>query len=291
MKRLFPAIICALALHAIILSADFNWLKLGPRPAPASRSLSITLATHKLQKRNAQAAITDNAPAKRLHPHFQQMPKEKAADTSATAPVDNASQIQKQSPAESPQKHRQKKNLKALTRKIKPVKARETTRAESINKDDVSSAAHAVIFSSVSSANQLSHDRLPAKTTFIHKTHRRSDEYMESTSSAATLISRKSNNSASATALIMAKPLYRQNPAPAYPRKARRLGYEGIVMLKVLVDENGRVDDLLVLESSGHPILDRTALASVKKWLFEPGTEGGIKKKMWVRVPIRFDLK
>jgi protein TonB len=114
---------------------------------------------------------------------------------------------------------------------------------------------------------------------------------MESTSSAATLISRKSNNSASATALIMAKPLYRQNPAPAYPRKARRLGYEGIVMLKVLVDENGRVDDLLVLESSGHPILDRTALASVKKWLFEPGTEGGIKKKMWVRVPIRFDLK
>jgi protein TonB len=47
----------------------------------------------------------------------------------------------------------------------------------------------------------------------------------------------------------------------------------------------------MVLESSGYPILDRTALASVRKWLFEPGTEGGIKKKMWVKVPIRFDLK
>jgi protein TonB len=59
----------------------------------------------------------------------------------------------------------------------------------------------------------------------------------------------------------------------------------------VLVDENGRVDDLMVHESSGYPILDLTALASVRKWLFEPGSEGGVKKKMWVRVPIRFDLR
>jgi protein TonB len=290
-KRLLPAIICALALHAIILSTDFNWLKLGPRPAPASKSLSITLSAHKLQKRTAQAAVTDDAPEKRLHPHFQQTPKEKAADTSATAPVENASQIQEPSPAESPQKPRPKKNLKALTRKIKPVKTSEAIRSESIDEDDVSAAAHTKIFSSVSSANQLSHDLLPAETAFIHKTHRMADEYTESMTSAATLLSRKDSNSDAATALIMAKPLYRKNPAPAYPRKARRLGYEGIVMLKVLVDESGRVDDLMVLESSGYPILDRTALASVGKWLFEPGTEGGVKKKMWVRVPVRFRLE
>jgi protein TonB len=69
------------------------------------------------------------------------------------------------------------------------------------------------------------------------------------------------------------------------------MGYEGMVMLKVLVDENGQVDDLMVLESSGYPILDHTALTTVRKWLFEPGAEGGIKKKMWVRVPVRFQLK
>jgi protein TonB len=62
-------------------------------------------------------------------------------------------------------------------------------------------------------------------------------------------------------------------------------------MLKVLIDENGRVDDLMVFKSSGHAVLDRAALSAVRKWLFEPGTEGGIKKKMWAKIPVRFDLK
>ena len=291
MKRLLPAIICALALHAIILSTDFSWLKLGPSPAPASRSLSITLSADKLQKRNAQTPVAKSAPEKRFQPDLQQKPKEKPADISAAARLENTAQVQKQSPAKTPQKPRQKKNLKALTRKIKTVKATDATRAESINKDDVSPAAHTRIVSPASSANQRSHDLLPADTTFIKKTHRMADEFKQSIPSAAALTSRQKDNSASATALTMARPLYRQNPAPSYPRKARRLGYEGIVMLKVLVDENGRVDDLMVVESSGYTILDHTALASVRKWLFEPGTEGGIKKKMWVRVPVRFRLE
>ena len=69
------------------------------------------------------------------------------------------------------------------------------------------------------------------------------------------------------------------------------MGYEGLVMLKVLVDENGRVDDLEVLQSSGYAILDKAALSSVRKWMFVPGTEGGKKKKMWVKIPIRFELE
>jgi protein TonB len=290
-KRLLPAIICALALHAIMLSTDFSWLKRGLSPAPASRSLTITLSAEKLQKRPAQTVVPNNATEKRSQPELQQKPTKKPAGIPSAARLENSAQIQKPSPARTPKKNRQKKNLKALTRKIKPVKATQTNRAESIDKDHVSPAAHAKIFSPASSATQLSHDPIPAETAFIKKNHRMADEYTQSMTSAAALTSRESDSSASATALIMAKPLYRQNPAPAYPRKARRRGYEGIVMLKVLVDENGRVDDLMVLESSGHPILDRTALASVRKWLFEPGTEGGIKKKMWVKVPIRFDLK
>jgi protein TonB len=290
-KRLLPAIICALAFHAIILSTDFSWLMLAPRPAPAPTSLTITLSAEKLQKRPVQAPVANSAPEKRFQPDLQQKPTETPADIPAVARLENNALIQKPSPAKTPKKHRRKKNLKALTRKIKPVKAREASRTELIDKDDVSPAAQAKIFSPASSANQLSHDRVPAETAFIKKTHRMADEYTQSMTSAVALTNRQSDNSASATALIMAKPLYRQNPAPSYPRKARRRGYEGIVMLKVLVDENGRVDDLMVLESSGYPILDRTALASVRKWLFEPGTEGGIKKKMWVKVPIRFDLK
>ncbi|MCK4893050.1 MAG: energy transducer TonB, partial [Calditrichia bacterium] len=35
----------------------------------------------------------------------------------------------------------------------------------------------------------------------------------------------------------------------------------------------------------------RTALASVKNWSFEPGMRGDEKVEMWVKVPIRFQLK
>jgi protein TonB len=47
----------------------------------------------------------------------------------------------------------------------------------------------------------------------------------------------------------------------------------------------------MVFKSSGHTVLDRAALSAVRKWLFEPGTEGGTNKKMWVKIPVRFDLK
>ncbi len=88
-----------------------------------------------------------------------------------------------------------------------------------------------------------------------------------------------------------ARPLYLTNPPPPYPQIARRRGFQGVVVLEVLVDQNGSVADLRVLSSSGHPVLDRTATAAVKHWIFDPGTRGEEKIKMWVRVPIRFQLK
>jgi len=88
-----------------------------------------------------------------------------------------------------------------------------------------------------------------------------------------------------------ARPLYRSNPPPKYPVLARRKGFQGNVLLEVLVGPIGNVIDLRVLSSSGHPILDRAAKSSVKNWTFEPGMRGQEKVEMWVRVPIRFELK
>jgi protein TonB len=87
-----------------------------------------------------------------------------------------------------------------------------------------------------------------------------------------------------------AVPLYRINPPPTYPKIARKRGYQGTVVLEVLVDGNGRVGDLRVSKSSGYKILDRAAMASVKGWAFVPGMRGDQKVEMWVRVPIRFQL-
>jgi len=88
-----------------------------------------------------------------------------------------------------------------------------------------------------------------------------------------------------------ARPIYRKNPPPEYPKLARKRGYQGTVILEVLVDRKGRAADLRIFTSTGYPILDRVAMESVKKWLFEPGMRGNKKVEMWVRVPIRFQLK
>jgi periplasmic protein TonB len=90
--------------------------------------------------------------------------------------------------------------------------------------------------------------------------------------------------------IFEARPIYRINPPPSYPIIARKRGYQGNVVLEVLINKQGKVIDLRVFSSSGYSILDKTAIASVKKWLFEPGMRGNDKIEMWVRVPIQFKL-
>ena len=67
--------------------------------------------------------------------------------------------------------------------------------------------------------------------------------------------------------------------------------HEKFGRLDVLVNKDGKVLDLKVYRSSGYALLDRAATSSVKHWLFEPGMIGEEKVNMWVRVPIRFELK
>jgi protein TonB len=91
--------------------------------------------------------------------------------------------------------------------------------------------------------------------------------------------------------LKTATPIYRRNPPPTYPRIARRKGYEGTVLLEVLVDREGKVSDLKLFQSCGHEVLDEAAADSVRSWLFDPGRLGDEPVEMWVRVPIRFQLR
>jgi len=87
------------------------------------------------------------------------------------------------------------------------------------------------------------------------------------------------------------RPDYRTNPRPAYPRIARRRGLEGTVVLKVLVNTSGRVGGCRVHKSSGHRILDERAMKTVRRWTFEPGRKGAKPSAMWVKIPIRFELR
>lgn len=86
-------------------------------------------------------------------------------------------------------------------------------------------------------------------------------------------------------------PLYKVNPPPEYPRAARKRGFQGTVMLSVLVNASGQVENLWVFTSSGYRLLDNAALKAVRNWLFAPGRIGDRNAEMWVKVPVRFELK
>lgn len=85
---------------------------------------------------------------------------------------------------------------------------------------------------------------------------------------------------------------YLANPKPPYPALSKRLGEEGTVRLNILVNPDGSVAQLELLESSGHPRLDRSAMTTVRsQWKFEPARRGGRAVAAWVIVPIQFTLR
>lgn len=86
-------------------------------------------------------------------------------------------------------------------------------------------------------------------------------------------------------------PAYLRNPAPPYPRSAKRRKQEGVVLLFVQVDEKGRALSVRIEKSSGHMKLDSSALETVKKWRFLPARKNNIPVPSDVIVPIRFQLK
>lgn len=85
--------------------------------------------------------------------------------------------------------------------------------------------------------------------------------------------------------------MYRENPAPEYPRMARKRKYEGTVVLSVKVTREGRAAEITIDESSGYSVLDRAAAAAVESWRFAPGTRGNRPVEMWVKIPIRFQIE
>jgi len=82
------------------------------------------------------------------------------------------------------------------------------------------------------------------------------------------------------------------NVRPPYPPEALARGIEGVVELRVVVDENGAVRSAKVETSSGDASLDQSALATVRDhWHFDPARRGGTPVECEVVVPIRFRLR
>lgn len=80
------------------------------------------------------------------------------------------------------------------------------------------------------------------------------------------------------------------NPAPQYPTLSRRFGEEGRVLFDVYILADGRVGDIKLRRSSGHPRLDEAALDAVRRWRYVPARRGNEPIPYWYVQPVNFSL-
>lgn len=85
---------------------------------------------------------------------------------------------------------------------------------------------------------------------------------------------------------------YASAPAPVYPREAMLDGIEGTVLLKVLVDVDGKPLSVEIERSSGNRRLDDAARRQVlRKWMFRPAIRDGQAIQVFGLVPVHFSLQ
>lgn len=122
---------------------------------------------------------------------------------------------------------------------------------------------------------------LAVPPTVIH----RGDRSSEITGQAATTL--KSMNGES-----LAKPSYLRNPEPPYPEMLRSKRIEGRLSLWVRINTRGTVDEARIMQSSGYPEFDQSALKTVRdKYRFTPARMMGIPVVSEVEIPIVFQIK
>ncbi|MEJ2655770.1 MAG: energy transducer TonB [Desulfobacterales bacterium] len=253
MKQILTAGLLALGIHGLLFSLDFKWSGISSFESPTPIVLNMTLAS-----------ISENAPSK--------------PGAAKKAPILKKPPISK-------------KNKQPIQKKRPFVKktGKQSKHTKPKPKPILKSSPREIVQNTVQPKIDNTSKTIPENSD------KTATSDFETKQDGSKKISKSiGQNGASLLPLETireARPIYRSNPSPEYPRIARIRGYQGIVLLDVLVNDDGEVDDVKIFRTSGHPILDRAAKSSVKQWLFEPGMIGDKKVGMWVRVPIRFELK
>ena len=74
---------------------------------------------------------------------------------------------------------------------------------------------------------------------------------------------------------------------PSYPKNAMNEGVEGRVEIQVLVSAAGQLEQVIVVESSGDPRLDKVAINSLaRQWGFKSGND-----KYYINLVFSFEIK
>ena len=83
---------------------------------------------------------------------------------------------------------------------------------------------------------------------------------------------------------------YIKAPQLIYPNLSRRLGESGTVVLRILINEKGLPEQILIQKSTGYTNLDEAGRQAAQRALFKPMIENGKPVPVYVLVPLTFQL-
>lgn len=81
------------------------------------------------------------------------------------------------------------------------------------------------------------------------------------------------------------------NPKPNYPLLSRKLREQGLVMIKLCVNQHGFVEEASISKSSGFQSLDKSALTTLSQWRFLPDSSNLNYASQCFQAPIQFSLE
>jgi protein TonB len=84
-----------------------------------------------------------------------------------------------------------------------------------------------------------------------------------------------------------------ETPSPAAPEDQQNTGkvkYEGVALIDMIVDPEGKPRDIKIEKSLGAE-LDKKAIEAVKNWRFEPATKKGKPVAVEIKVEVTFRLR
>ncbi len=86
-------------------------------------------------------------------------------------------------------------------------------------------------------------------------------------------------------------PMVTMRLKPVYPFRAKRMRITGKVDIRFLVDNNGSVSNIQVIEAAPPNIFDESVRKAVSRWRFQPGKKEGRAVNTWMTTTIHFELE
>nr|WP_255535484.1 energy transducer TonB [Polynucleobacter finlandensis] len=85
--------------------------------------------------------------------------------------------------------------------------------------------------------------------------------------------------------------VYQPDADAYYPSFSKRSGEQGEVVVRLIIDEGGNVEDIALLKSSTFPRLDRAASDIGRRYRFKPFLVNGSPARISTNLLIKFNLK